>query len=299
MTRRGRQTVTDRRKRPGTRARPKKAWGGTAPGIALAALLLTAGAPAAPGWVPDAETALHAQIDAPGAHDPSRVVARLETEIRRAMLEGTIPAAPVTFRHLLTHASGLPGAFGPHLVWGETAPLPLGEYLADSLEVVRPPLEEVVYSNLAFTLVAHPRHAGAPGGAVRAGRGDGWSGGDPEAQGQRLARGHRLRHRPRPGRLGAFQPGRRDGGGGAGAGHWRRCSGSSSRTSPGSPWPAVGATRAPATDSPGAALQPRPGPAGRGAGGVPLMQPTLPATPSAEGTAPSSRTPTEASGESR
>jgi CubicO group peptidase (beta-lactamase class C family) len=70
-------------------------------------------------------------------------------------IRGEDPSRPVTFRHLLTHTSGLPGAFGPHSVWGETVPDPLSVYLADSLEVERPPLERVVYSNLAYSLVAH------------------------------------------------------------------------------------------------------------------------------------------------
>ena len=61
---------------------------------------------------------------------------------------------PVTFRHLLTHTSGMPVAFGPHPVWGETAPLPLETYLADSLRVDTPPLQRVVYSNMAYSLSA-------------------------------------------------------------------------------------------------------------------------------------------------
>ena len=61
----------------------------------------------------------------------------------------------VTFRHLLTHTSGMPVDFGPHLVWGETAPLMLSEYLQDSLRVETPPLSGVVYSNMAYSLVAH------------------------------------------------------------------------------------------------------------------------------------------------
>ncbi len=65
------------------------------------------------------------------------------------------PGDPVTFRHLLTHTSGLPGAFGPYLVWSDSVPPPIEEYLATELEVVRSPLQEVVYSNLAYTLVAH------------------------------------------------------------------------------------------------------------------------------------------------
>lgn len=70
-------------------------------------------------------------------------------------IRGEDPEHPVTFRHLLTHTSGLPVTFGPHTVWGETAPLPLERYLADSLAVVRRPLEEVEYSNIAFALVAY------------------------------------------------------------------------------------------------------------------------------------------------
>ena len=62
---------------------------------------------------------------------------------------------PVTFRNLLTHTSGMPVDFGPHAVWGETAPLSLDEYLRDSLRVDTPPLEAVVYSNMAYSLVGH------------------------------------------------------------------------------------------------------------------------------------------------
>jgi len=65
------------------------------------------------------------------------------------------PAHPVTFRHLLTHTSGLPGDFGPFGVWGETVPLPLGEYLSEKLKVTDPPLTKVVYSNMAYTLIAY------------------------------------------------------------------------------------------------------------------------------------------------
>lgn len=74
------------------------------------------------------------------------------------------PGQPVTFRHLLTHTSGLPVAFGPHLLWGDTAPLPLGEYLARDLAVVSPPMDSVRYSNLAYSLVAHlvERFSGVP-----------------------------------------------------------------------------------------------------------------------------------------
>jgi CubicO group peptidase (beta-lactamase class C family) len=70
-------------------------------------------------------------------------------------IRGEEPGFPVTFRHLLTHTSGLPAAYGGHDVWGETVPAPLPEYLGGALQVERPPLERVVYSNLAFTLVGY------------------------------------------------------------------------------------------------------------------------------------------------
>jgi CubicO group peptidase (beta-lactamase class C family) len=65
------------------------------------------------------------------------------------------PQHPVTFRHLLTHTSGLPGAFGAYPVWGDTVPPSLEEYLRNSLKAAKPPLTSVVYSNLAYTLVAY------------------------------------------------------------------------------------------------------------------------------------------------
>ena len=70
-------------------------------------------------------------------------------------IRGEDPNNPVLFRHLVTHTSGMPVDFGPHLVWGETAPLELSEYLQDSLRVETTPLEGVVYSNMAYSLVAH------------------------------------------------------------------------------------------------------------------------------------------------
>lgn len=65
------------------------------------------------------------------------------------------PQHPVTFRHLLTHTSGLPADFGPFSVWGDTAPPPLEDYLRKSLKVTKPPMTSVVYSNMAYTLVAY------------------------------------------------------------------------------------------------------------------------------------------------
>jgi CubicO group peptidase (beta-lactamase class C family) len=70
-------------------------------------------------------------------------------------IRGEDPRNPVTFRHLLSHTSGLPAAFGGHPVWGDTVPLSLLDYLRSSLAVQGPPLEKLVYSNLAFTLVGY------------------------------------------------------------------------------------------------------------------------------------------------
>ncbi len=71
------------------------------------------------------------------------------------VIRGEDPERRVTFRHLLTHTSGMPVDFGPHAVWGTTAPLPLDEYLGDSLRVDTPPMEGVVYSNMAYSLAGH------------------------------------------------------------------------------------------------------------------------------------------------
>ncbi len=70
-------------------------------------------------------------------------------------IQGEDPSKPVTFRHLLTHTSGLPGDFGPHPVWGDSAPPPLKEYLSKSLKVRSLPLAKLEYSNLAYTLIAY------------------------------------------------------------------------------------------------------------------------------------------------
>jgi len=70
-------------------------------------------------------------------------------------IQGEDPQHPITFRHLLTHTSGLPGDFGGFPVWGDTVPPPLEDYLRKSLKVTRLPLAKVEYSNMAFTLVGY------------------------------------------------------------------------------------------------------------------------------------------------
>jgi len=62
---------------------------------------------------------------------------------------------PVTFRHLLTHTSGLPTDFGRHAVWAETGPPALADYLDGKLKLWRRPGTRVMYSNIAFTLAAY------------------------------------------------------------------------------------------------------------------------------------------------
>jgi CubicO group peptidase (beta-lactamase class C family) len=70
-------------------------------------------------------------------------------------IQGDSPSNPVTFRHLLTHTSGLPADFGACPVWSGLAPLPLRSYLQRSLHLQDPPMTKVIYSNLGYTLVAY------------------------------------------------------------------------------------------------------------------------------------------------
>lgn len=70
-------------------------------------------------------------------------------------IEGEDPQHPITFRHLLTHTSGLPTDFGAFPVWGDTVPPSLNDYLGKSLKVSRAPMVKVEYSNMAFTLVGY------------------------------------------------------------------------------------------------------------------------------------------------
>src|SRR5215471_8545799 len=80
---------------------------------------------------------------------------RVNDYLTEFKIQNEYEGKPVTFRHLLTHTSGLPGDFGPYSVWGDSAPPPLKEYLAKSLKVTAPPLKSVVYSNLAYSLIAY------------------------------------------------------------------------------------------------------------------------------------------------
>jgi len=70
-------------------------------------------------------------------------------------IRGEDPDRPITYRHLLTHTSGLPGGFSAHPVWGDSVPRSLQKYLKSVLEVDRPPLDKYEYSNPAFTLIAY------------------------------------------------------------------------------------------------------------------------------------------------
>jgi CubicO group peptidase (beta-lactamase class C family) len=75
--------------------------------------------------------------------------------LKEFKIQGEPPGNPVTFRQLLTHTSGLPADFGPCSVWSYNAPLSLRSYLEQSLRLKNPPLTRLVYSNLAYTLVAY------------------------------------------------------------------------------------------------------------------------------------------------
>lgn len=65
------------------------------------------------------------------------------------------PKNPVTFRHLFTHTSGLPGGFGGVPVWGDTVPPLLVEYLSKELVISKPTGSVVIYSNPAYTLIGY------------------------------------------------------------------------------------------------------------------------------------------------
>jgi len=89
---------------------------------------------------------------------------RVNDYLAEFKIKGEDPSRPVTFRHLLTHTSGLPADFGRHPVWGDTVPPPLKDYLQGVLKLKHPPLTQVIYSNLAYTLIAYliERFSGVP-----------------------------------------------------------------------------------------------------------------------------------------
>src|SRR5689334_3889914 len=70
-------------------------------------------------------------------------------------IPGDDPKNPVTFRHILTHTSGLDGDFGAVPVWSNAAPKTLDEFVHTSLKVKQLPMTKVEYSNAAFTLLGY------------------------------------------------------------------------------------------------------------------------------------------------
>jgi len=69
-------------------------------------------------------------------------------------IEGEDSKNPIRVWHLLTHSSGLPVDFGPHSVWGFSAPDSIDDYLKRKLKVDRLPETKYEYSNTAYQLVA-------------------------------------------------------------------------------------------------------------------------------------------------
>ena len=80
---------------------------------------------------------------------------RVNDYLTEFKIQNEDPKNPVTFRHLFTHTSGLPGGFGAFPVWGDTVPPPLEEYLSKSLVISKPTGSEVIYSNTAYTLIGY------------------------------------------------------------------------------------------------------------------------------------------------
>ncbi|MEO8043136.1 MAG: serine hydrolase domain-containing protein [Acidobacteriota bacterium] len=70
-------------------------------------------------------------------------------------IKGEDPKNPVTFRHVLTHTSGMPGDFGPFPLWEDAVPPKLEDYIRSSLRVEGPPLEKEVYSNMGYSLIGY------------------------------------------------------------------------------------------------------------------------------------------------
>ncbi|MEO5857387.1 MAG: serine hydrolase domain-containing protein [Pyrinomonadaceae bacterium] len=70
-------------------------------------------------------------------------------------LQGEDPNNPITFRHLLTHTSGLSGDFGAVPLWSNDATIKLDDYVRTTLKASHPPMSKVEYSNPAFTLIGY------------------------------------------------------------------------------------------------------------------------------------------------
>ena len=70
-------------------------------------------------------------------------------------IPGDDPKNPVTFRHILTHTSGLDGDFGAVPLWSNAAPKTLDEFVRTVLKVKQPPMTKVEYSNAAFSLLGY------------------------------------------------------------------------------------------------------------------------------------------------
>ena len=70
-------------------------------------------------------------------------------------IQGDDPKNPVTFRHLLTHTSGLEGDFGAVPLWSNDDVMKLDDFVRKSLKVGHPPMTKVEYSNAAFTFVGY------------------------------------------------------------------------------------------------------------------------------------------------
>ncbi|MEP6704382.1 MAG: serine hydrolase domain-containing protein, partial [Acidobacteriota bacterium] len=70
-------------------------------------------------------------------------------------IQGDDPKNPITFRHLLTHTSGLEGDFGAVPVWSNDDVMKLDDFVRKSLKVAHPPMTKVEYSNAAFTFVGY------------------------------------------------------------------------------------------------------------------------------------------------
>ena len=83
---------------------------------------------------------------------------KLDDPVRKYLdfdIQGDDPKNPVTFRHLLTHTSGLEGDFGAVPLWSNNDVIKLDDFVRKSLKVAFPPMTKVEYSNAAFTLLGY------------------------------------------------------------------------------------------------------------------------------------------------